>query len=165
MSRNVEIKARASDWDAQKKTAAASADRVETLEQEDVFYPARNGRLKLRGQGDAGAYLIAYSRPDEAGAKTSDYVLAPVADFKATREALSRALGEEKVVRKKRTVFHWRQTRVHFDEVEGLGKFIELEVVLRPDQDAAFGEEVADFIMNKLGIAEGDLIQGAYADL
>ena len=36
-------------------------------------------------------------------------------------------------VRKRRLVYHVGQTRVHLDRVEGLGDFLELEVVLRPD--------------------------------
>ncbi len=57
------------------------------------------------------------------------------------------------------------QTRIHLDEVEGLGEFIELEVVLRPEQTDAQGQAIAVDLMNKLGVREADLLEGAYMDL
>jgi predicted adenylyl cyclase CyaB len=81
------------------------------------------------------------------------------------REVLSRALGVRRVVRKRRTVFHVGRTRVHFDEVEGLGRFIELEVVLGPGEDEAAGATEAKCLMAALGIGEADLVEGAYAEM
>jgi len=57
------------------------------------------------------------------------------------------------------------QTRVHCDEVDGLGHFMELEVVMKENQSAVEGEEIAKDLMSKLGIEETDLIEGAYIDL
>jgi len=51
------------------------------------------------------------------------------------------------------------------DEVEGLGQFMELEVVMRPGQDDAEGQAIAHDLMTKLGVAEADLLEGAYMDL
>jgi adenylate cyclase class IV len=49
--------------------------------------------------------------------------------------------------------------------VEGLGTFIELEVVLDPDQDIQYGTSVAEDLMSKLEIRKEDLVAGAYIDL
>ncbi len=57
------------------------------------------------------------------------------------------------------------QTRVHLDQVEGLGDFLELEVVLHPDQPEAEGVAIADDLLRRLGIAHDQLVQGAYIDL
>ena len=57
------------------------------------------------------------------------------------------------------------QTRVHLDEVEGLGTFVELEVVLRPDQSPAEGTLIATGLMKKLGISDDQLVDRAYLDL
>lgn len=57
------------------------------------------------------------------------------------------------------------QTRVHIDTVKGLGHFMELEVVLRPEQTTAEGEDIARDLQLKLGVKDGDLIQCAYVDL
>jgi len=42
--------------------------------------------------------------------------------------ALGMALGIKGVVRKQRMLYMIGQTRVHLDQVEGLGSFMELEV-------------------------------------
>jgi len=46
----------------------------------------------------------------------------------AKQAALGQALGIKGVVRKRRMVYMIGQTRVHLDQVEGLGEFMELEV-------------------------------------
>ena len=56
-------------------------------------------------------------------------------------------------------------TRVHLDEVEGLGDFVELEVVLQPHESASDGIAVAHALVAKLGITLGQLVVGAYIDL
>ena len=56
-------------------------------------------------------------------------------------------------------------TRIHLDQVEGLGPFMELEVVLGPGQSDAEGQAIATELMETLGIAETDLIEVAYIDL
>ena len=57
------------------------------------------------------------------------------------------------------------QTRVHCDEVEGLGDFMELEVVLDDNQTTQEGQAIAEDLMTKLGIDKSKLISGAYMDL
>lgn len=185
---NIEIKARISDWDAQIRKVKLLASSHEELIQEDVFFNCPQGRLKLRMLGSAadgcGAhghavhardravraqggndYLVFYRRPDISGPKASEYEMAPIADTGAILHLLSSALGESYRVRKRRMVFHFGQTRIHFDEVEGLGRFIELEVVLKAEQTQAEGQAIAGELMGRLGIEAEDLIEGAYADL
>ena len=57
------------------------------------------------------------------------------------------------------------QTRVHCDKVEGLGDFMELEVLLSEGEDEAKGVEIANDLMAKLGVRQEDLISGAYMDM
>ena len=57
------------------------------------------------------------------------------------------------------------QTRVHCDKVEGLGDFLELEVTLSKDESEAKGVEIANDLMDKLGVGKNDLISGAYMDM
>jgi predicted adenylyl cyclase CyaB len=83
----------------------------------------------------------------------------------ALKDALAAALGVRGIVRKTRSLYLVGQTRLHVDEVEGLGQFMELEVVLRPEQNDAEGQAIADDLMVKLGVAESDLLEGAYMDL
>ncbi|NCY00002.1 MAG: CYTH domain-containing protein [Planctomycetia bacterium] len=166
MPSNIEIKARLPDPEATRAAAAAISDTPpETLRQRDTFFPCGTGRLKLRQVDTGGAELIFYERPDVPGVKQSTYEITPVADADSLRAVLSSALGVTQVVEKTRTLYLVGQTRVHLDSVDGLGEFLELEVVLRPGQTAADGEAIAAGLMEPLGIREADLCSGAYADM
>lgn len=57
------------------------------------------------------------------------------------------------------------QTRVHIDTVHDLGHYMELEVVLRPDQTLEAGQKIAQDLQTKLGVNNEDLIECAYVDL
>jgi adenylate cyclase class IV len=86
--RNVELKARDPDPDATLGAAIAHGATDEgTLRQRDVYFGARDGRLKLRIE-DGGAQLIGYERADAATARLSAYHLADVPDPEATIAAL-----------------------------------------------------------------------------
>lgn len=162
---NVEIKARASGWTAQLKAGLALAGRTERLEQTDTFFNCANGRLKLREQGRAGACLIFYRRAGLKGPKTSSYTLVPLPRPGKTLKALSAALGVKAKVVKKRLVCFAGRTRIHFDEVKGLGRFIELEVVMKPGEPLSAGRREAATLMKALGIKKADLLACAYADM
>ena len=73
--------------------------------------------------------------------------------------------GLRGVVRKRRELILIGQTRVHLDDVEGLGHFMELEVVMREGQSNEDGQQIAQGLMSELGIEESDLIACAYIDL
>lgn len=84
----------------------------------------------------------------------------------ALRECLALAYGVLGRVQKTRTVFELgRGVRAHLDQVLGLGCFVELEVVLGGDVDAARGEALIGEAMAALGIRREDLLSGAYLDL
>jgi adenylate cyclase class IV len=166
MPSNIEIKARVADPARKREIAERlSGGPPQILRQRDIFFPCAHGRLKLREFPDAPGELIAYSRPDTADAKQSDYSIARTDSPAALRQVLSSALGTGRVVSKTRWLYLVGQTRIHLDEVENLGWFLELEFVLYPGQPAEEGERVARDLMSSLEINEGDLIQGAYADL
>ncbi len=57
------------------------------------------------------------------------------------------------------------QTRIHLDQVDELGTFVELEVVLDSNQTPEQGRSIASALMEKMGINESDLVSCAYADL
>ena len=145
MPRNVEIKARITSVGALRPIAAALADAGPTpIAQDDTFFACAAGRLKLRDFGDGRGELIFYRRDDAAGPKLSSYVRTPTGDPAGLREALALAHGVVGRVRKARTLFLAGRTRIHFDEVEGLGAFLELEVLLDDDEPVEQREVVAD---------------------
>jgi predicted adenylyl cyclase CyaB len=166
LARNVEIKARITSVDALMPRARALAQSdAELIAQDDTFFRVPHGRLKLRAFADGSAELIHYERADTPHAKLSDYRRIAVADAAALRDALARALGTLGRVRKQRWLLLAGQTRIHLDRVDGLGDFIELEVVLRDDQNEADGARIADQLMHELGLHNAERIAGAYLDL
>lgn len=166
MARNVEVKARIDSVEALLARARALADGPEQrIEQDDTFFACAHGRLKLRDFGDGRGELIHYERADTEGPKLSDYVRAPTSDPSALREALARAHGVIGRVRKSRLLLLVGATRIHLDRVEGLGDFMELEVVLRDGQPVAEGEAIAAALMAQLGVPDDQRLAGAYLDL
>lgn len=166
MPSNIEIKARIASVAALLPKALALADSPpQRIDQDDTFFAVAHGRLKLRVFADGSGELIHYLRPDQGGPKLSDYVLAPVAAPTPLREAMTRGCGQLGRVRKHRTLLLTGQTRIHLDEVEGLGSFLELEVVLHDGQSEAHGHQIANALMAKLGVLPDSLVNGAYLDL
>jgi adenylate cyclase class IV len=166
MARNIEIKARIASVEAVLARATSIADGAPVvIDQDDTFFAVAHGRLKLRRFADGSAELIQYHRDDSADAKASDYVRVPVADADALAEALTRACGTRGRVRKRRLLLMAGQTRMHLDRVDGLGDFLELEVVLRDGQSDADGTAIAERLMTALAIAPEDRLAGAYLDL
>ena len=166
MARNVEIKARIDTVASLLPRAAQLAGGVATmLRQEDTFFTCPHGRLKLRDQFEAGAELIFYRRADQSGPKESFYERVPVQDPQRLCEVLSLAHGQIGRIRKRRVLFLVGRTRIHLDEVEGLGAFVELEVVLREGESVSSGIAEAHRLMGELGIGPQQLIEGAYLDL
>jgi len=166
LPRNVEIKARIASVEALLPRARALADgEAQLIVQDDVFFHVPSGRLKLREFGDGRAELIHYHRPDTSAARLSDYQRAALPAGAQLREVLEHALGTLGRVRKRRWVLLAGQTRIHLDRVEGLGDFMELEVVLRDGQAEADGVAIAEGLMRDLGLAQAERLAGAYMDL
>ena len=166
MASNIEIKARVDDFDALRaRTEVLSDQPLQIIPQEDTFFNTEKGRLKLRVLEPDLGYLIYYERPDQDGPKRSDYHLAKTNEPENLKTALSLALGIRGVVRKTRYLYMVGQTRIHLDDVDGLGHFMELEVVMQAGQSDAEGRAIAEDLMRRLGVREDALIEGAYMDL
>lgn len=165
MPSNIEIKARAHNFEEIKSRAEKlGALPVQVISQEDTFFNTPQGRLKLRTLVDH-AELIYYTRPDQEGPKRSDYHIARSADPLNLKRVLDLAYGIRGVVKKTRYLYLIGQTRVHLDDVVGLGQFIELEVVMAEGQSDDEGQKIAEDLMSALGVERTDLIDGAYMDL
>jgi homotetrameric cytidine deaminase len=165
-SRNIEIKARDRDPARTLELALTlgAADEGD-LEQRDTYFDRARGRLKLREQEPGGDELIEYRRADEADARTSSYRRVPVAAAAELREALDAALGTVVVVRKRRRLLLVDNVRIHLDEVEGLGSFIELEAVAGPDSDLSAEQAQVAELRRRLEIGDDALVGESYSDL
>jgi len=166
MPANIEIKARVDDFNSlQHKTEQLSDTPCQVIPQEDTFFNCPQGRIKLRELAPDRGQVVYYLRQDVTGPKHSEYKIFETNDPAGLKMILAEAYGVRGVVTKVRYLYMTGQTRIHLDDVKGLGKFMELEVVLRPDQSDAEGQAIAENLMHRLGIQEGDLIDTAYMDL
>jgi predicted adenylyl cyclase CyaB len=138
---------------------------LQLLHQEDTFFRVNAGRLKLRDFGSDRGELIWYQRIDQAGPKESAYSITKTDDPRGLKGVLAAALGLLGVVRKTRELYLVGQTRIHLDQVEGLGDFVELEFVLQEDQSFDEGHTAVLVLMKDLGLSQDDLVTHAYIDL
>ena len=166
VARNIEIKARVSDMAALRSRVATVARTSSVLlRQTDTFFIVPQGRLKLREFEDGSGELICYERSDQAGPKESSYLRDECPEPKAMLEVLGRALGVRGIVEKRREVFLLGRTRIHLDEVRGLGSFLEIEVVLDDGEAPEEGVRVARELLATLQVQDSTLVEGAYIDL
>ncbi len=168
--RNVELKARDRDpaRSLERALALGAEDKGE-IRQRDTYFARARGRVKLREQESGGSpfwdELIEYSRPDSVDARTSTYQRVPVADAAPLREALDSAYGTLVTVTKRRRLLLWDGVRIHLDDVEGLGTYLELEAVADEDSDLSAEREKVGRLRAELGIQDEDLIGASYSDL
>jgi homotetrameric cytidine deaminase len=164
---NVELKAWDADPDASvARCLALGAEDRGVLHQRDTYFAVRRGRLKLREQAQSDDQLVAYRRPDSTEPVESAYMLVPVGDPDALREALDAVLGTVVVVAKRRRLFMWENVRIHLDEVEGLGTFLELEALVG-EAEGALGaaRDKVSRLRAELAVKDGALVSAGYSDL
>ena len=147
---------------------------IEITKQKDIYFRSPTGRLKLRVTGGSEGQLIYYERSDEAGPRASGYLISPVAATGALTQVLTEALGVIGIVRKKRVVYVVGRTRIHLDELAGLGNFIELEYVFQDVAAMNVGSDIEEQraalaavveLMDRLNVPRADLIGNSYIDL
>ena len=166
MARNIEIKAFLKNISACiNKAKTLSGFDPEVIRQEDYFFNCANGRLKLRKFSSDRGELIFYSRKNESGPKTSEYFISKTDEPNKLLGVLEKSYGIRGVVKKIRKLFLIGNTRVHIDQVENLGNFLEFEVVLSGEEDINAGKQVARRLMNQFEIEKDSLIDCAYIDL
>jgi len=166
MSFNIELKAHCADLDAFEERVKQLPHTFDGLDnQVDTFYPVPKGRLKLRESSLYGNFLIPYLRPDDSGPKRSDYSLLPVTDVLSTKRILNKMFDALLTVKKIRKIYLYENVRIHLDQVEKLGDFIEFEAVVKRESVVAENQKKLDKLIAYFGITEKDFVPVAYADL
>ncbi|HEM49496.1 MAG TPA: class IV adenylate cyclase [Caldithrix sp.] len=166
MGINIEIKARCDNLDVFKSKLLQLPVTFEGEDfQTDTFFIVPHGRLKLRESTLYGNILIPYLRPDQEGPKQSNYEIIPLADSQKTKLLLSSILGIKGEIIKKRQIYLYENVRVHLDEVEGLGSFIEFEAVIDDDSEIGINKEKIDWLLSYFNIGADHLVKTAYIEL
>lgn len=139
---------------------------VETLHQTDTYYKTTDGRLKLREEIGKDAYMVRYDRVDVAKERICKYDFFTIPDAKLFRKVFNGALQEDVVVKKERKLYIYKNARIHLDSVEGLSEsFVEIEVVIRNEEQKKNAPELMAFLLNKLSISDSDKLSKSYREL
>jgi len=166
MGKNIEIKARCNNRVFFEKQLDFLKTEFEGEDiQVDTFYNVPNGRLKLRESKLYGNLLIPYLRDDEKGPKQADYSLIKIEDVENVKSLFKSILGVKGILMKKRLIYQYENVRIHIDEVENLGNFIEFEAVVQEKDDEEDDKAKVDFLLGHFSISGNDLIEKAYIEL
>ncbi len=164
--KNLELKAKYANINqAHVKALQLSKDKKEFY-QTDIYYCVPQGKLKLRLCENSPDQLIAYERPVRYDGKLSDYHIFTT-EMTGLKDVLAKCLPIELIVRKKRIVYLWKNVRIHLDQVDGLGSFIEFEAVLEKSEQynpETSGERI-EFLKKHFEISQHDLIDKGYFEM
>jgi len=163
---NFEFKANTKDVvAAEKKLLTLSPIFKGEDHQIDTYFNTPKGRLKLR-EGNIENSLIYYERKNTAGAKQSNILLYEHQPNETLKQILTTTNGIKTIVDKKRKIYFIENVKFHFDTVEGLGNFIEVEAI---DSDGSIGveklKEQCTYYASFLGVQPSDYIAVSYSDL
>ena len=142
---------------------ALGAEDRGVIAQRDTYFDVAHGGLKLREEQPGNPHLIQFERSSEPQQRESRYRIIEVSDGTALCAALAAAIGIRGVVAKRRHLLLWQSVRIHLDEVERLGRFIELEAVAPPDSDLAYEHRLIAELRDALGITDERLVALGYA--
>jgi len=163
---NLEFKARLASLKTAHRLAQELTTRAPLREfQVDTYFRAPRGRLKLREIDQCRGLLIWYQRADQAVARESHYHLAEITDVAAIIQLLSAVLGIRCRVEKQRTVYWYENVRIHLDEVERLGTFIEFEAVITTEAERAAAAGQLEFLSTDFKINANDVLTMSYGDM
>ncbi len=166
MLTNFEWKAQVQDLlQAEQKLLQLSPRFIGIDLQTDTYFNAAQGRLKLR-QGNIENALIHYERKNTPGAKSAAILLYQANPSETLKDILTRALGVLAVVQKKRKIYFIENVKFHFDQVEGLGTFAEVEAINEDEQFSVQQlQDQCDYYASLFNIQPGDYVADSYSDM
>jgi predicted adenylyl cyclase CyaB len=164
----IELKARINNVnDFKKRLSLLDAKYVGKFHQIDTYFKVPQGRLKIREtENKNSAEVVFYKRPNVPDIKKSHILLIQVQPPETAKELLSKFFSTKIVVDKIREIFIIGETRIHLDEVAGLGTFVEFELpTANKVEEINNSKSLLANLCVKLGIKKEDLEALSYADL
>jgi predicted adenylyl cyclase CyaB len=131
--------------------------------QKDTYYKVPSGRLKKREQDNEPIEYILYHRHDRVRPKLSHFTI--YSEEQALERFGEREMPVLVVVEKIRDLWMYKNVRVHLDEVQDLGLFIECEALVSPKQHLGRCHRRIAKLRKKFGPAMGEMIACGYAEL
>ena len=164
--RNVEFKARVEALEKYEQQLLTLNPLFKgTDHQIDTYFHVPKGRLKLR-EGNIENALINYDREDQAGSKLSSVILYRHQPDPALKAILTHQLGIKMVVDKVRKIYFIENVKFHFDQVKGLGTFLEVEAI---DNDGQYSleklQEQCNYYQAMFGLEPQQMMRQSYSDL
>lgn len=163
---NIEWKAKTADIAGAEKLLQKLGPRYigEDL-QTDTYFETKKGRLKVR-EGNIENALIWYERENLQGSKASQIILFKYIPDARLREILTLTNGIKIVVKKIRRIYFIDNVKFHFDEVDSLGNFLEVEAIDTSDFPGADKlRQQCDHYADYLGVEKEDYIKNSYSDM
>jgi adenylate cyclase class 2 len=166
MPLNIEFKARCDEPERIRAVLRDMKARPAGVDnQTDTYFNVSAGRLKLR-EGNIEKNLIYYRRNEDARLKQSNVWLTPFESTEAIRALLTEALGVRCTVEKRREIYFHGQTKIHVDDVRGLGSFLEVEVIAEsPEADVEAMETTCRAWKRRFQVDDADLVLASYSDM
>ena len=131
----------------------------------DTYFNVASGRLKLR-EGNIENALIFYERSDIPDAKQADILLYRHTPEESLKEILTKAFGIKVVVDKIRKIYFIGNVKFHFDHVNELGTFIEVEAIDETGQiNIDELKEQCNRYSSFFSLKTSDYISKSYSDL
>lgn len=161
---NVEFKSELRDLPIARETCRAiRATSIGVLQQTDTYYRIPGGKLKKRETEGEEPEVIFYERPAKAAAKLSHFTIYSLAQAQERfgREPLPVWI----VVKKRRELYLHNHTRIHLDEVDGLGTFLELESLVSTANTMQAAHDAVAELRRHFAPVLGEAIDCGYADL
>lgn len=162
MPKNIELKTKLENFDRIKLILKQRGIELsEILIQTDIYYDFSNFLLKLRKSNEE-YQLIKYNRDEYGKERISDYEILkirgedPISFFNSIFKIST-------IVKKKRELYLYKNTRIHLDEVETLGKFLEIETVVKSSDEEAQTE--FQQVVNLLELDLSKQLKVSYRDL
>ncbi len=161
---NIEFKAELRNRSAARQQCKLlGATRMGLLRQTDTYYRLADGRLKRREAPGEPTEWIFYHRRDIVRPRMSDYAI--LTDAQARRRWGTQSLKEWVRVLKRRELWLLKNVRIHIDEVQGLGDFIEFEAVVSEKHDTKSCHQFIGRLREVFGPTMGEPVGPSYSDL
>lgn len=136
---------------------------VGVVEQMDTYYKLPDGRLKRRIVKDEPVEWIFYHRPDRVTPKMSHFMIYSEEQARARWGVLP--LKDWLVIRKVREIYILNNIRIHLDDVEQLGQFIEYEAQVSPKYNVRVCHDQIATLRHEFAPILGEAIAYGYADM
>ncbi len=161
---NIEFKAELRDPEAARRQCKLLGGQyIGQLRQADTYYRLVDGRLKKREAPGEPTEWIYYHRPDRVTPKMSNYSI--LSNDQARRRWGAKHLRAWLTVLKTRELWMIDDIRVHLDQVDRLGSFIEFEAVVSRTFDVRACHEAIGRLREVFAMTMGEPVATSYSDL